>query len=134
MRVDFVKKNIPADVEGSKKGQKGGFWKNGKLLIVNQPVQLESWKKRWMCGFSSRLRQNIKKSKKSLPPNFFYFKKSFFWHFLDKFFSLFCDICTLEKLLNGSGLRKYQKYKKISKMLFFGGPFWTERGFIPMES
>jgi hypothetical protein len=37
VRADFVKKHIPAEVEGSKKRQK-----IGKSLIVNQPVQLES--------------------------------------------------------------------------------------------
>ncbi len=63
MRVDFVKKNISAEVEGSKKRQKKAvFWQIGKSLIVNQPVPLESWKKRWMCGFSPRLRKNIKNS------------------------------------------------------------------------
>jgi hypothetical protein len=32
MRVDFVKTNIPAEVEGSKKRQKSGFLKNWKIL------------------------------------------------------------------------------------------------------
>jgi tRNA splicing ligase len=36
---------------------------------------------------------------------FFFFQKILFWHFLIEFF-LFCDICTLEELLNASGLRK----------------------------
>jgi hypothetical protein len=73
MRVDFFQKYIPAEVEGSKKRQKKGFFLIGKSLIVNQPVQLGSWKKRWMCGFSPRLKKNIKNSRKSLWKFFFFF-------------------------------------------------------------
>jgi hypothetical protein len=32
MRVDFVKTNIPAEVEGSKKRQKSGFFLNWQIL------------------------------------------------------------------------------------------------------
>ncbi len=61
--------------KGPKKAKKAVFWKIGKSLIVNQPVQLESWKKRWMCGFSQRLRKKIKNSRKSLRKKNFFLEK-----------------------------------------------------------
>ncbi len=105
--------------KGPKKEKKAVFWKIGKSLIVNQPVQLESWKKRWMCGFSSRLRKKNKNSRKSLRKKKFFwknFEKSFFCYFSIEFFFFFCDNCTLEELLNASGLRKYWINEIFSKI------------------
>jgi hypothetical protein len=59
-----------------------------------------------MCGFSPKLRKNIKNSRKSLWKNDL--KKSFLALF-DQIFFFYCDNCTLQELLNASGLRKYQK-------------------------
>ncbi len=96
--------------KGPKKGKKEVFWKIGKSLIVNQPVQLEGWKKRWMCGFSPRIRKNIKTFRKShWKKNVLKNLKNLFLALFDQIFFFFCDICTLEELLNASGLRKYQK-------------------------
>ncbi len=99
-------------------------------MIVSQPVQLESWKKRWICGFSPRLRQNIKNSRKSLQKKkkiWKNFDKSFFWHFSVEFFFFFY-ICTLEELLNASGLRKYQKNDIFFENLVFSGAFFGPKG------
>jgi hypothetical protein len=80
MRVDFVKKRFQLK------------WK-GWIVDCEPTCATGKLKKRWMCGFSSRLRQNIKKSKKSFTKKQVYWKKnfikSFCWHFLDNFFSFF---------------------------------------------
>ncbi len=127
----FVKKTSQLKRKGSKKGKKAVFWQIGKSLIVNQPVQLESWKKRWMCGFSPRLRQNIKNSRKSFQKIIFFRKILFF----DTFRSNFCSFLYLYFRRATQCFRT----KKISKkwiffenVVFYGA--FTKRGVFPMES
>ncbi len=81
-----------------------------------------------MCGFSPRLRRNIKNSRKSVQKKKFCLKKFrqiLFLALFGRFFSFFY-ICTLEELLNASGLRKYQKMKFFRKCIFLWGLFWTK--------
>jgi hypothetical protein len=55
-------------------------------------------------------------------------EKSFFWHFSIGFFFFFCDNCTLEELLNASGLRKYKKNDFFRKCSLLGGLFLDRKG------
>jgi hypothetical protein len=85
-----------------------------------------------MCGFSPRIRQNIKNSRKSLQhflfiKNFEKKKNPFLALYGQIFF--FCDIYTLEKLFNASELRKYQKFEFfVNVHVVLGGAFFGLKG------
>ncbi len=97
----FCKKDIPAKVEGSKKIKNLCLW-----------TSQCNWraKKRWMCIFSPRIRQNIKKFNES--QTFFFGLNPFFGTIQLNFFSFFYDICTLRR-------RVTQCLSKLSKILIF---------------
>jgi hypothetical protein len=41
---------------------------------------------------------------------------------------LVCDICTLDELLNASGLRKYQKFEIFFENVVLWGAFFEPKG------
>ncbi len=95
---------------------------------MNQPVQLESWKKRWMCVQEY---DKILQIWESYSNKFFkekILKNPIFAPFCQIFF---CDICTLEEFLNASELRKCQQF--FSKCSFWGA-FLYRKMLFPMKS
>ncbi len=110
-------------------------WKIGKSLVMNQPVQLESWKNRWLGVFRPRIRQDMKNSGKFASKTNYQEKISknpFFGTFQPNFF-IFCDICIVEELPNAPGLKKVELFWKCS---FSGGrgPFLDRKMLFSMES
>jgi hypothetical protein len=96
-------------VEGSKKRQKSGFLKNQKIFDCEPTSATGELKKEVNVRILSKFKKKNKNSRKSLRKKNFFLKKVrkiHFGTFRSNFF-FFCDNCTLEELLNASGLRKY---------------------------
>ncbi len=119
-------------MEGSKKRQKKPvFWKIGKSFIVNQPVQLESWQKRWICGFSPRLRQNIKNSRKSLQKKIFFlkkFRKIIFLSLFGRIFFPFSRYLYFRRVTQCFRTKKISKKWNFFENLVFYGAFFGPKG------
>ncbi len=123
----ILSKNIPAEVEGSKKTQK-----NWKIFYFEPTSATAELKKEVNVRIYSKTKTKYWKFQKVTPPNNFFKEKisnkSLFWHFSVTFF-LFCDTCTLEELLTASGQRKYKKIKYLGKCSFGGGFFGSKGAF-----
>jgi hypothetical protein len=90
------KKNITAEVEGSKKRQKSGFLKNRKIFDCEPTSATGELKKEMNVRIQSKIKKKIKNSRKSLRKKKIFFEKitinPFIGTFRSNFFSFFVII------------------------------------------
>ncbi len=95
-------------------------------MVVNQPVQLESWKRGECEDLVQELDRILTIPKSSQTQNSCSKNKSKIYFCTIGQFFFFFDICPFEELLNVSGQIKHKKFKCF-ETVFFGGPFLDQK-------
>ncbi len=113
------KKTSQLKWKGPKKGKKSVFLKNQKIFDCEPSSATRELKKEVNMRIKSKIKTKYKKFQKVAQKKKFFLKKLrkiLFLALFGRIFFLFFDICTLEELLNASGLRKYQKNEIFLKI------------------